>query len=444
MKSIASTITYDLAAAAERCQALIEELYPICRSITGNGVRATLARLQADLPLAIHEVASGTPVLDWTVPREWNISDAYIKDARGERVVDFQRHNLHVVSYSTPVRQRMSLAELRPHLHSLPDQPDLIPYRTTYYKETWGFCLSHTALMALPEGEYEVCIDATLADGHLTYGELLIPGASAEEVLISCHICHPSLANDNLSGISVALELARLLRSTRNHYSYRFVFIPGTIGAITWLARNEAAVERIRHGLVLTCIGDPGPITYKRSRRGDAPIDRAFAHLLRHSGGDGRVIDFYPYGYDERQYCSPGFNLPVGCLMRSQHGTFPEYHTSADNPSFVRSDALADSLGAILAALRTLEQDLVYTNLSPKGEPQLGRRGLYGAIGGLNVQRSQLAMLWALNLADGGHSLLEIAERAGESFDLIAAIADRLVEAGLFAAVHSAPGTRKE
>lgn len=428
------TLSLDRQAAGERCYALIERLYPLCRSITGAGVRATLRQLQEAVPLTIHEVPSGTPVLDWSVPREWNISDAYIKDARGERVVDFRRHTLHVVSYSAPIRRRISLDELRPHLHSLPEQPDLIPYRTSYYKESWGFCLSHRDLLALEDGEYEVCIDATLANGQLSYGELLLPGASDQEVLVSCHTCHPSLANDNLSGISVAVELARLLATRRTRYSYRFLFIPGTIGAITWLARNEAQVGRIAHGLVLTCVGDPAPITYKRSRRGAAPIDRAFAHVLRHRAAGDRIIDFYPYGYDERQYCSPGFNLPVGCLMRSQHGQFPEYHTSADNLDFVSPAALGDTLDTILAVLRVLEGDGSYLSGNPKGEPQLGKRGLYGTVGGMDIQRSQLAMLWALNLADGEHTLLDIAERADMPFDLIAAVAERLAAAGLLIA----------
>lgn len=418
------------AAAGDRLYERIAGLYPICRSITGDGVRETLRQLQAELPLVIHEVPSGTPVFDWAVPREWNIRDAYIRHSSGERVVDFQRHNLHVVSYSMPLRRRMSLAELRPHLHTLPAQPDLIPYRTSYYKESWGFCLSQNALDAMPDGEYEVVIDSTLADGHLSYGELLLPGSSEQEVLISCHVCHPSLANDNLSGISVAAELAQILAGVQTVYSYRFVFIPGTIGAITWLARNQDTIHRIAAGLVLTCVGDAGGLTYKRSRRGDAAIDRAFTHLLRHTDS-GRVIDFFPYGYDERQYCSPGFNLPVGCLMRSQHGQFPEYHTSADNLDFVRPVALADTLATVLAALRVLEQNHAYVNTNPFCEPQLGKRGLYGSVGGLDIQRSQLAILWALNLSDGAHSLLEIAERAQMPFDQIAAAADRLQEAGL-------------
>jgi len=421
------------AAAGGRMYGLIEDLYPICRSITGDGVRATLRRLQAELPLTVHEVPSGTAVFDWAVPQEWNISDAYVKNAAGERVIDFQRHNLHVVSYSTPVRQRMSLAELRPHLHSLPEQPELIPYRTSYYKETWGFCASHTTLQALPEGEYEVVIDSSLKSGSLTYSELLLQGATDDEVLISCHICHPSLADDNLSGVAVAVELARALSTLKPRFSYRFVFVPGTIGAITWLAQNEPQLGRIKAGLVLTCVGDAGALTYKRSRQGDSSIDRAFAHLLKQSAS-GRVIEFYPYGYDERQYNSPGINLPVGCLMRSQHGQFPEYHTSADDLAFVRPEALGATFGTILGALRVLEQNHTYVNTSPKCEPQLGKRGLYGLIGGLDLQSSQLALLWVLNLSDGTHSLLEIAERAAMPFDLIAAAAEQLQETGLLVA----------
>jgi len=357
----------------------------------------------------VHEVASGTAVLDWTVPPEWNIRDAWIEGPDGQRVVSFRDSNLHVVSYSVPVRRRMRLSELRQHLFTVPDQPDVIPYRTSYYKEDWGFCLPHRQLEQLPDGEYEVYIDSTLENGSLTYGELCIPGTSREEVLISCHVCHPSLANDNLSGISVATWLARTLATEQLRYSYRFLFIPGTIGAITWLARNEAVLPRIQHGVVLTCLGDASDLTYKRSRRGDAVIDRAFCHVLKHSGQPHSIIDFFPYGYDERQYCSAGINLPVGCLMRGRHGEFPEYHTSADNLNFVRPDALADSLAKCLAVVEVLEGNRVYLNRKPKGEARLGKRGL----------RSDLALLWVLNLSDGDHSLLDIAERAGLPFATI-------------------------
>jgi len=407
---------------------LMAELFPICRSITGEGVRQTLRILLRHIPLEIHEVPSGTSVFDWTVPKEWNIRDAYVKDAKGRRVIDFQQSNLHVVSYSVPVKKRISLVELRKHLFSLPDRPDWIPYRTSYYNETWGFCLSHRQLESLPDEEYEVCMDTTLANGSLTYGEYLIPGASSDEVLISCHICHPSLCNDNLSGISVATQLAMHIASLPSRrFSYRFLFIPGTIGSITWLARNEERVACVKHGLVVTCVGDAGPFTYKKSRRGDAEIDRAVSHVLKESGRDHVVQDFFPYGYDERQYCSPGFDLPVGCLMRSPHGSFPEYHTSADNLDFVRPEYLEESLACYLDVVHVLEHNRTYANLNPKCEPQLGKRGLYQAIGGdSEAAKKQLAMLWVLNLSEGRHSLLDIAETAGLRFDLVKRTADLL------------------
>jgi len=409
----------------------VADLYPICRSITGNGVRETLRRLQRVAPLTLHEVPSGADVFDWTVPREWNIRDAWVKNARGERVVDFQRSNLHVVNYSVPVRRRLSLAELRPHLFTLPDQPSWIPYRTSYYKESWGFCLSQRQLDALPDGEYEVCIDSSLEPGSLTYGECCLPGESSDEIVVSCHVCHPSLANDNLSSLVIAARLAEHLGRLSLRYSYRFLFIPGTIGSITWLARNEAVVPRIRHGLVLACLGDAGRFTYKKSRRGDAIIDRAAAHVLRELG-DHEVVDFSPYGYDERQFCSPGFNLPVGRLSRTPHGRFPEYHTSADDLEFVKPASLAGSLAACLAIFDVLEHDRTYVNQNPKCEPQLGKRGLYHAMGGLTYSPdNEMAMLWVLNLSDGQHSLLDIAQRSGCAFGVVQRAARLLCESGL-------------
>jgi len=412
---------------------LMAELYPICRSITGEGVRETLRILQRLIPLEIHEVPTGTPVFDWTVPKEWNIRDAYILDGQGKRVVDFKKSNLHVISYSQPVHKKMSLDELRKHLVSLPEHPDWIPYRTSYYNENWGFCLSHRQLEAMHDDEYEVCIDSSLTDGHLTYGEYLIQGQSQDEILISCHICHPSLCNDNLSGIALATQLAAQLASQgKPRYSYRFLFIPGTIGSITWLALNEAQAGRIRHGLVVTCVGDGGQFTYKQSRRGDAEIDRAAIHVLKHSGAAWTMQEFFPYGYDERQYCSPGFDLPVGCLMRSPHGSFPEYHTSADNLDFVRPEFLEETLHRYLDVVEILEHNRTYINLNPKCEPQLGKRGLYQAIGGdSEAAKKQLAMLWVLNLSDGKHSLLDIAAKAACQFGIIRSVAEVLVQHGL-------------
>lgn len=408
---------------------LVSELYPICRSITGDGVRETLGRLQKHIPMTVHEVPTGTQVFDWTVPKEWNIRDAHVKNSKGERIIDFQKSNLHVVSYSVPVRRRLSLPELKDHLFTLPDHPDWIPYRTSYYTETWGFCLTHNQLLQLDEGQYDVWIDATLEDGHLTYGEFFHQGATSDEVLISCHACHPSLCNDNLSGLALATFLAKSLSSMSLRYSYRFLFIPGTIGSITWLSLNEAHVSRIRHGVVLTCVGDSGRSTYKKTRRGNADIDKAFLHVLKHSAQDHEIIDFFPYGYDERQFCSPAFNLPVGCFMRTAHGRFPEYHTSADNLDLVQPQYLADSFWKCLSVFDVLEHDKIYVNQNPKCEPQLGKRGLYRAIGGhADAGLDELAMLWVLNLSDGHHSLLDIASASGFPFDRIKRVADVLLE----------------
>jgi aminopeptidase-like protein len=414
------------------------ELYPICRSITGAGIRETLARIQERIPLSITEVPTGTEVFDWTVPKEWNIRDAYIKDANGKRLVDFQRHNLHVVGYSTPIAGKFSFDELRPHLHTLPEHPDWIPYRTSYYKEDWGFCLTDLQLLELKDGTYDVRIDATLDDGHLVYGECLIPGRSSEEVLISVHACHPSLANDNLSGVTVATALAEYLLKRDLQYSYRFLFIPGTIGAITWLARNREAARLVRGGLVLTCIGDAGGFHYKKSRQGSTEIDRTTAHVLGHSGEPAEVLEFSPYGYDERQYCSPGFNLPVGCLMRSVWGTFPEYHTSADNLAFIHPRQLAKSLRVILSICDVLERNSTYLNQKPFCEPQLGKRNLYRSTGGAGIDQEIHARLWVLNQSDGEHSLMDIADRSGIPFAAIADAAALLEDAGLLKEVTSA------
>jgi aminopeptidase-like protein len=411
------------------------ELYPICRSITGEGIRQTLNLIKQHIPIETFKVPSGTPVFDWTVPKEWNIRDAYIRIPGGPRVVDFRDNNLHVMNYSIPVHGTMPLGELKPHLFSLPDRPEWIPYRTSYYQPNWGFCLSHKQLLTLEDRDYEVCIDASLEDGSLVYGEYYLPGRSSEEILISCHACHPSLANDNLSGLVVAAFLGALLSRQKLRYSFRFVFIPGTIGAITWLAQNREKVERIRHGLVLAGIGDMSGFHYKKSRRGDTEIDRAAAHILRHCGEASEVLDFSPYGYDERQYCSPGFNLAVGCLMRSVWGTFPEYHTSADNLDFITPVQLARSLRVCLAIADVLENNRRYCNVSPNCEPQLGKRNLYRSTGGESIGTEINARLWVLNLSDGKNSVLDIAERSGLPFATINDAAELLRESGLLSAI---------
>jgi aminopeptidase-like protein len=405
---------------------LIELLYPICRSITGDGFRRTMEILCGSIPLELHEVPSGTKVFDWTVPKEWNIRDAYVSDATGRKIIDFQQTNLHIVNYSVPVNRIMSLEELKPHLFTLPARPDWIPYRTTYYEEDWGFCLRHRDYLELADGDYKVVVDSTLEDGHLTYGELYLPGSEESEILVSCHSCHPSLCNDNLSGVGIATFLAAAIAPAQHRYSYRFLFVPGTIGAITWLALNEGDVSKIKHGLVLAGLGDSGELTYKKSRRGDADIDRAVAHVLEHSGVDYGIVDFDPGGYDERQYCSPGFDLPVGRLSRSPWGAYPEYHTSADDLHFVTPASLGDSLRRILEVFHTLESNRTYASLNPKCEPQLGRRGLYGATGD-----EQRALMWVLNLSDNQHSLLDMAERSGLAFEAVERAAMRLVTGNL-------------
>ena len=411
---------------------LISKLYPICRSITGNGIRETLNIIKELVPVDIHEVPTGTRVFDWTVPKEWNIKDAYVLNSKGKKIIDFKKSNLHVLGYSVPIRRKVFLTELKEHLFTLPDHPDWIPYRTSYYKENWGFCLSHKQFLSLEDDEYEVFIDSSLEEGHLTYGEYYLKGETEEEILISCHCCHPSLCNDNLSGIALATYLAKFIKLFSLRYSYRFLFIPGSIGSITWLAMNETKTNHIKHGLVVACVGDCGKSTYKKSRQGDAEIDRAVIHVLKHSGKDYEIMDFSPYGYDERQYCSPGFNLPVGCLMRTPHGRFPEYHTSADNLDFVKPEFLADSFSKYLSVINVLEGNKKYLNTNPKCEPQLGKRGLYGAIGGQKSNpMSQLATLWVLNLSDGDHTLLDIADRSGLEFDLIRNTAELLLKHNL-------------
>lgn len=411
---------------------LIQELYPICRSITGDGFRQTLKIIQGHIPICVTEVPTGTQVFDWTVPKEWNIRDGYVRRQNSTKVVDFHQSNLHVVSYSVPVRATLSLKQLKQHLHSLPDHPDWIPYRTAYYKENWGFCLSEKTLAALDEGNYEVVIESTLADGHLTLGECFLPGECEDEILISCHACHPSLCNDNLSGIAVATFLAKWLQTQRLKYSCRFLFIPATIGAIAWLAINKERVSKIKHGVVLTGVGDAGFLRYKRSRGGSADVDRAFMHVLKQFKQPHTVVDFSPYGYDERQYNSPGFDLPVGCLMRTPHGQYPEYHTSADNLDFVKQDSLMETLRVCKEVMDVLQGNSTYLNRQPFGEVQLGRRGLYRTIGGQAGEHdSEMALLWVLNQSDGTHSLLAIAERSGHPFKMVREAADVLLQHGL-------------
>ena len=425
----------DAAALGAELHAQVRALYPLCRSITGEGVRQSLRLLQGLAPIALHEVPSGTAVLDWVVPKEWTLRSARLLGPDGQVVADAARLNLEVLNYSAPFRGTVSLEELEPHLHSLPEAPALVPYRTSYYREEWGFCLPHAVRSALRPGRYGVEIDTTLAEGSLTYGEAVVPGATDEEVLISTHVCHPSLANDNCAGMAMVAVLARIVGALRPRRTHRFLFVPGTIGAITWLARNRERTARVAGGLVAACVGDAGRLTYKRSRRGTADVDRAALHVLRHAGVDHEVRDFTPYGYDERQYCSPGFDLPVGSLTRTPYGEYPEYHTSGDTPALVRPESMVDTLRRYLEVLEVLEGNGTWVNTAPFGEPQLGRRGLYGSVGGKSHARAeQMAMLWVLNLSDGRHSLLDVAERSGLRFTEVRRAARALEGAGLLVA----------
>jgi aminopeptidase-like protein len=411
---------------------LARELFPICRSITGDGVRESLRIIQGYVSLEMHEVPTGTEVFDWVVPREWNIVDACILDSDGNRIIDFKDCNLHVVNYSIPVNQTMSLGELKEHLHTLPDNPEWIPYRTSYYQENWGFCLSHNQMHGLQDDTYKVMIDSSLKDGHLTYGEFVHEGASRDEVLLTAHICHPSLANDNLSGICVLTWLAAWISQQSTRYTYRFLWIPGTIGSITWLALNHDKVNRIRHGLVITCVGDGGGPVYKRSRQDNTDINRVMEYVLNSTSSSSVIEDFSPYGYDERQFCSPGFNLPMGLLQRSKHGQYPQYHTSADNLDYIKPEHLTESLKVIIQAIGILENDAVFINNNPHCEPQLGKRGLYETMGGdKRSVAGNMALLWVLNQSDGDNSLLDIAEKSNIGFDEILRAAGILENAGL-------------
>lgn len=417
---------------------LVRTLLPFNRSITGQGVRDTLAAIGDVAPLEVHAIPTGTQVFDWTIPKEWNLKEAYIEDSRGNRIVDSRNSNLHVVGYSVPIDARMPLAELKRHLHTLPDQPDWIPYRTSYYKETWGFCLSHRQLEGLTDGEYHVRIDASLEPGVLNYGEAVIPGRSTDEFLLSAHVCHPTLCNDNLSGIAIAAWIARLLAQQRRRYTYRVLFIPGTIGAIAWLATHRETLGRVKHGLVLALLGRSAPLTYKKTRNGTAEIDAVAAHVLRRRGGSHEILEFSPWGYDERQFNSPGIALDVGRLSRGSEGGYPEYHTSADDFDLLNAAALGESFAALCEIIDVVERNGRYRNLRGYGEPQLGKYGLYENLGGASsVTAARLALLWVLNQSDGSHSLLDIAERSGLLFDDIVFAAERLHAAGLLEPLDS-------
>ena len=432
-------------------EACFDRLWPICRSITGNGVRQSFAILGEVAPYDLVEVPSGEKVLDWTVPKEWNIEDAFVADERGRRVIDFRQHNLHVLGYSVPVDQWFTLDQLQAHLYSLPDQPDAIPYFTTYYKERWGFCIEDRRRKALAPGRYRAVIRSTLEPGSMTYGHRLLPSTTGgtEEVLISSYLCHPSMANNELSGPLLATYLHRALsRMPERRFNYRFVLVPETIGAIAYLARHGAHLKRhCAAGLVATCCGDPRAITYKRSRRANALIDRCVQDVLedyrRESGKEFLTLDFFPSGSDERQYCSPGFNLPVGSLMRSMYTKYPEYHTSLDNKSMISFGSLIESIELYLRVCLSLEKNELLCSTVPYGEPMLGPRGLYPTLGGaVDTKDVVKDMMYLFNYADGEHDLCDIARRAGSSILELAAVAEPCKAAALLV-VQSENSERK-
>lgn len=394
---------------------LATDLFPLHRSISGEGVRQTLRSVSQQIPLTIHEVPTGTQVFDWTIPQEWRLRDAFIADAAGTRIVDVRNSNLHIVNYSQPVNATLSGDALRPFLHTLPERPHAIPYRTTYFRDQWGFCVDADQYQQLVDGgPWQVVIDADFFDGSLTMGDLEIRGSSARTVLFHSHTCHPSLANDNLSGMVVATALAEYLRTCSTRLSYRFVFAPATIGAIAWLAQQpQDRLQKIDHGLVLSLLGDSAEFTYKQTRSESATIDRLVPRVLDDLKLPYRVRAFSPDGYDERQYGSPGINLNVGRISRSEHSQFPQYHTSDDNLQFISPESLAQSLQVMLAIVAGLENNRYPINRFPFGEPQLGRHGIYRSFGTHDDRgRLQEAMLWVLNLGDGRNDLLAIAQRS--------------------------------
>ncbi|MBN1185611.1 MAG: DUF4910 domain-containing protein [Bacteroidales bacterium] len=413
-----------------------DRLWPINRSLTGDGNRETLKIISEIIDLKITEVPSGTECFDWVVPPEWNVKRAWIKDSQGRTIVDFLNNNLHLLGYSIPVNKKVSFSELRPHIYTLPDQPDLIPYVTSYYKERWGFCLSHNQLSTFNEDDkYEILIESTVNyKGSMTIGEVVLNGSSDKEILFSTYICHPSMANNELSGLLVSAFICReLIKQTKRYYTYRFLFIPETIGSIYYLSKfGEHLKQKLKAGYVVTCVGDSGNFSYKRSRQGNSLADRCAETILKQTEKEFNLEDFFPSGSDERQYCSPGFNLPVGSLMRTRYGKYPEYHTSADNKTFISFDSMVKSISLYLKIINLLENNFKYKNIMSFCEPQLGKRGLYPTLGSLkNATAFVDIMMWVLNLADGTNDLVSISERSKVPINELIPVVEKLIENGI-------------
>ena len=417
---------------------LAQRLWPICRSLTGNGVRETLSILKEHLPdLTIHEVKSGSQVFDWQIPQEWNIHDAYIKDPKGNKIIDFKVNNLHVVGYSTPIKQTLCLDELKPHLHTLKGQPTAIPYITSYYSKHWGFCLTHQQFEQLEPGDYEVCIDSTLEDGHLTYGELLIPGESEKEVFLSTYVCHPSMANNELSGPVVTTYLAKwLLGLPKRKYSYRIVFIPENIGSVTYLAKNIDKMKACTvAGYNVTCIGDERAFSYLPSRAENTQSDSVAKHVLTHFAPNYKHYPFIESGSDERRYCAPGVDLPIASVMRSKYGIYPEYHTSLDDLNFVTPNGLGGGYEALRLCLECIERN-EYLRTTVTCEPQLGKRGLYPSLSTKETNDKVRDMMNLISYADGKRTLVEIADKIQVPVWKLYSIVDTLKEHKLLEVVE--------
>jgi len=420
----------------QKIELFFDKLWPLNRSLTGNGNRETFKILSEIVDVNVSEIPSGTKCFDWTVPPEWNVNEAWIKNSKGDVIIDFAKNNLHLLGYSEPFSGILSYEELKEKLYTLPDQPTLIPYLTSYYQRRWGFCMAHTQFLELDKNEtYTVLIDSSLdAAGSMTMGEAVIKGSTDKEIMFSTYICHPSLANNELSGPLVSAFIYGKLKEKNNlKYSYRFVFVPETIGSISLLSsKGNFFKENLIAGFVVTCIGDDGSFTYKKSRDGNNLVDRASELILSQSNQDFSIIDFFPSGSDERQYCSPGFNLPVGSLMRTMYGIYPEYHTSGDNKDIISFSAMEDSVNMYLDIIEVIEKNDFYINTLPYCEPQLGKRGLYPNLGSQKIKEDFVSgMMWILNLSDGNYDLIDISLRSKIPVKKLYPILEKLIEEGI-------------